>query len=230
MPLGPFIDYAFTPIRFVREVLDFEPDEPQARVLASCARRGILNCTRQWGKSTITAAKAVHRAATRGGSLIVVIGPSGRQSGEFIEKARRFVACTGIAVRGDGINRDSILLPNGSRLIGLPENERNTRGFSATSLLLVDEAARVESAAFEAMVPVLATSGGDMWLMSTPDGRSGFFYEIWARGDDNWLRISVPATECPRIPAEFLEEERGRKSEAVFRQEYLCEFADASGR
>jgi hypothetical protein len=38
----------------------FEPDEPQIRVLRSVAQRGILNCTRQWGKSTVTAAKALH--------------------------------------------------------------------------------------------------------------------------------------------------------------------------
>ena len=41
------------------------------------------------------------------------------------------------------------------------------------------------------------------------------------------MRVSVPATECPRIPKPFLEEERRRKGERVFRQEYLCEFVDA---
>jgi hypothetical protein len=32
--------------------------------------------------------------------------------------------------------------------------------------------------------------------------------------------------ECPRIPADFLEEERGTLPDFWFRQEYLCEFAD----
>ena len=40
------------------------------------AKRGILNCTRQWGKSTMAAAKAVHRAYTRPGSLVLVASPT----------------------------------------------------------------------------------------------------------------------------------------------------------
>ena len=37
-----------------------------------------------------------------------------------------------------------------------------------------------------------------------------------------------PATECPRISARFLGEER-LKGDAWFRQEYLCEFLDHEG-
>ena len=40
------------------------------------------------------------------------------------------------------------------------------------------------------------------------------------------MRVRVPATECPRIRAEFLEEERRADGRAWFRQEYLCEFVD----
>ena len=57
-PKGPVLDAA----EWVREKLGFAPDAAQARVLASEAKRGLLNCTRQWGKSTVTAAKAVHQA------------------------------------------------------------------------------------------------------------------------------------------------------------------------
>jgi len=39
-----------------------DPDPKQALVLTSASKRGMLNCARQWGKSTITAAKAVHEA------------------------------------------------------------------------------------------------------------------------------------------------------------------------
>jgi uncharacterized protein YodC (DUF2158 family) len=44
----------------VRRKLGFDPDPKQALVLTSASKRGMLNCARQWGKSTITAAKAVH--------------------------------------------------------------------------------------------------------------------------------------------------------------------------
>src|SRR5437868_7837973 len=96
------------PLRFVRERLGFEPDEKQQIVLDPGVRRGLLNCSRQWGKSTVTAAKAVHRAYSTPGSLVVVVSPSGRQSGEFLRKAAGFVRRLGIRARGDGDNEISL--------------------------------------------------------------------------------------------------------------------------
>src|SRR4051812_28721472 len=81
--------------------LGFAADPAQARVLRTASRRVILNCTRQWGKSTVTAAKAVHAAVTRPQSLTLVVSPSARQSGEFVRKAEGFVRRLGMRVRGD---------------------------------------------------------------------------------------------------------------------------------
>jgi hypothetical protein len=198
----------------------------QASVLGSQAKRGILNCSRQWGKSTVAAAKAVHRAFTRPGCLVLVASPGERQSAEFLRKASEMVQRAGVAPRGDGGNPISLLLPNRSRIVGLPGNEATVRGFSAVSLLLIDEAARVEDAMYKALRPMLAVGRGDLWLMSTPCGKRGFFYEVWEHGGPEWARVCVPATECPRIGKEFLEEERGALGPVWFRQEYLCEFVD----
>ena len=38
------------------------------------------------------------------------------------------------------------------------------------------------------------------------------------------MRVSVKATECERISAAFLEEERGEMTGDWFAQEYMCEF------
>ena len=126
-------------VEFARTRLGIEPDERQAEVLRSEAKRGILNCTRQWGKSTIVAAKAVHRAFTRPNSLVLVASPSYRQSGEFVLKAAEMVSMLDIEVRGDGNNDVSLLFPNGSRIVGLPGVEGRVRGFSRVSMLLIDE-------------------------------------------------------------------------------------------
>ena len=45
-------------------------------------------------------------------------------------------------------------------------------------------------------------------------------------GGDAWFRMSVPGTECPRIPKDFLEEERMAMGAAWFEQEYMCGFVD----
>ena len=214
--------------RFARRRLGFRPDERQAELLASRAQRVILNCTRQWGKTSVTAARAVFEAWSKKGSLTLVVSPSERQSGELVRKARRFAAMVEGKIRGDGQNRCSLLFGNGSRIVGVPSREDTIRGFSAVSLLLVDEASRVEDELYDAVKPMLAVSNGSLWLMSTPNGKRGFFWEEWSKGGPEWKRVCVPATECPRISKEFLERERARAwREEWFRQEYLCEFLDS---
>jgi hypothetical protein len=144
-----------------------------------------------------------------------------------VRKAEGFAQRLGIRPKGDGENEMSLELPNGSRIIGLPGNEATIRGFSAVSLLLVDEASRVSDELYVAIRPMLAVSHGALWLMSTPFGKRGFFWEAWNGGGTEWVRVRVPADECPRIPHDFLEEERKTMGERYFRQEYLCEFVDS---
>jgi len=105
------------------------------------------------------------------------------------------------------------------------------RGFSAVSLLLIDEASWVSDELYKSLRPMLAVSsfnahnggpsgrlcapGGELWLMSTPAGKQGFFYDEWSDGGAVWERVTGLATECPRIEAAFLEEERRSLGEAV---------------
>jgi hypothetical protein len=167
----------------------------------------------------------VHEAYCQPGSLTLVVSPSARQSGEFLARAADFVRALGLRPRGDGRNEISLQFSNGSRIVGLPGNEATVRGFSKVSLLLVDEAAQVSDTLYRTVRPMLAVGDGALWLMSTPFGKRGFFYEEWI-GDTNWDRVTVRATDCPRIPPEFLAEERRGLKALWYRQEYLCEFMD----
>jgi hypothetical protein len=72
---------------------------------------------------------------------------------------------------------------------------------------------------------MLAVSGGKLMMLSTPHGQRGVFFEAWDHGTE-WKRYRVPATECPRISLEFLEEERLTLGNWWYRQEYFCEFLD----
>jgi hypothetical protein len=230
----------------------------QSEILRSPAARLILCCTRQFGKSTITAIKALHHAWTRPNSLVLAAAPTARQSGEWLEKTRFFLSQLGVRSRSDGHNRLSLVLPNGSRLVGLPGVADNVRGFSKASLILIDEAAFVPDELYQALNPMLAVSRGRLWLISTPAAQAGFFYEEWSReavsrGDSSrkqplnaesssesgpspsaaeqpliaWRRFQVTAEQCPRIPTEFLAEQRILLGDPVFRREYMCEFVAA---
>jgi hypothetical protein len=69
-------------------------------------------------------------------------------------------------------------------------------------------------------------TGGRIIALSTPYGNRGWWYEEW-RSQRDWQRFEITADEVPRTTEEFLAEERSRKGEWWFRQEYYCEFLDA---
>ncbi len=211
------------PVAFARR-MGFEADEVQASILRSTAKQGILNCTRQWGKSTVAGAKAIWQMVSKPACLVVVASPSKKQSAEMVLKISEMVAKAGLRARRDGVFEVSILLPNGSRLVGLPGREATVRGLSRASLVLIDEASRVSDEMYRALRPMLILERGSVWLMSTPWAKRGFFYEAWAYGGEAWERYSVKATECPRISAEALEEERKQWTAEEFQREFMAEF------
>src|SRR5215208_5463740 len=211
-------------VAFAR-ALELDPDAWQRELLRSTSDRILLNCSRQSGKSTMTAVIALHRALYYPGSLILCLAPALRQSQELFGKVLGFYRDLGRPVSPQAERKLSLELENGSRIITLPASEKTIRGFSGTSLLVLDEAARVEDELFFAVRPMLAVSGGSLMMLSTPYGKRGIFYEEWI-GGHGWERYEVPASQCPRISGEFLEEERASLPPFIFRQEYECSFEE----
>jgi hypothetical protein len=209
--------------------LGVEPDSWQTSVLRSAASRVLLNCSRQSGKSTVAALVALHRAAYHPRSLVLVLAPALRQSQELFSKIAGFYSSLEAPVPPLAERRLSLELENGSRIVTLPGTEKTIRGFSGASLLIVDEAARVDDGLYYSVRPMLAVSGGALMMLSTPFGKRGVFFEEWT-GEGGWERYEVKATECPRIPSTFLEEEKRNMPAPWFRQEYMCEFVEASGQ
>lgn len=95
------------------------------------------------------------------------------------------------------------------------------------SLLVVDEAARVEDGLYQSIRPMLATSQGRLVLLSTPFGSRGFFWQEWVEGGGDWRRVKITADQCPRIPKDWLEKERAKIGDWWYSQEYLCQFVDS---
>jgi hypothetical protein len=205
-----------------------EPDEWQTRALHSTSNQLLFNCARQTGKSTVTAILAVHTAISKPGSLVLIVAPSLRQSAETFRKAMGVYR----ALAEPEPEAESVLrleLQNGSRIISLPGSENNVRGYSSVNLLIVDEAARVESDLIFAVRPMLSVSRGRLVALSTPAGSRGWFWEAWTKSSE-WDCYEVPASKCPRISAEFLAEEKRQLPAWVFEQEYECRFLDSESQ
>jgi hypothetical protein len=211
-------------VAFARE-LGLTCDPWQEELLRSTSDRILLNCSRQSGKSTMSAVITLHRALYHPDSLILCLAPALRQSQELFAKVLGFYRDLGRPVPAQVERKLSLELENGSRIVTLPGTEKTIRGFSGASLLLVDEAARVDDELYFAVRPMLAVSGGALMMLSTPYGQRGVFYEEWTQGH-GWQRFRVTAEECPRISPEFLEAERRSLPQRAYLQEYGCEFME----
>jgi hypothetical protein len=202
------------------------PDSWQADLLRSEAPQILLNCARQVGKSTTVGTLAAHTGIYCPGEPILLLSPTLRQSGLLFQRVKWALGKLGTDfAEPETDNALSVRLSNGSEIYSLPGNATTVRGFSGVRLVVVDEAAFINDGLMTAISPMLAVSGGRLVLLSSPYGKRGFFFKEWTEGGAAWERYKVKATDCPRIPAAFLEEER-RKLGVFYPQEYECEFLD----
>lgn len=203
-----------------------EPDDWQVRALRSEAPRLAMNVHRQGGKTGVAATLACWTALAEAGALVLVVSPSLRQSQEAFRRVLEVYRASGRLVPSEAETKLTLELTNASRIVALPGTERTVRGFAGVRLLVVDEAARVPDDLIAAVRPMLAVSHGRLVTLSTPWGRRGWWFTSWTEGGPGWARFEVPATHCPRISAEALEEERLSLGPLFFESEYLCRFVD----
>lgn len=245
------------PESYVRQVLG-EPYEWQKPALDPDLKRWMLLCARQSGKSTVAAARTLHKQKYKNRSLNIIISASQDQAEETMGKVTDFRVRDRDfpeLVKDSTYEKETV---DGSRIIALPGTERSVRGYSGPSLILFDEAARIADATYASATPMLTGNpDAELGLASTPFGRQGFFWRAW-ESEKNWTKILVKPPYrldsmdqlVPDVPEkrfreywaergvlafystrhtrEWLLEELDRMGPFWFRQEYLCEFLDAA--
>ena len=126
-------------------------------------------------------------------------------------------------LKAESLTRAELGSGNGSRVVSLPGSERTVRGFAGAHLIVLDEAARIEPELIAALSPMMATVDGSLIALSTPAGRQGWFAEVWHdESQQNWKRVLVPATACPRLSKEFLDSELKQLGGLAFSEAYGC--------
>jgi hypothetical protein len=205
------------------------PDPFQSRLLCSQSDRILLLCSRQLGKSTSVAFKALNTAYLVPDALVLLASKTERQSGELHQKVQRFHKRLGLVptVRDMALTLE---LANGSRIIALCGEGDNFRGFSDPTMCIIDEAAIVSDSVMTALLPMTIVSGGSLIALSTPQGKRGWFYEKWISDDMSWERINGKAIDSPRINKERLEQQRKDMGERKFAAEFNNEFVESEGQ
>jgi hypothetical protein len=204
-----------------------EPDTWQAQLIRERPRRSLLLCCRQAGKSTVTALIALWTAIFEAPALVLLVSPSQRQSAELF---RTVMLCLGHLEGAPALTMSSVLraeFANGSRILALPGTERTVRGYAKADLVVIDEAARVEDELLAAVRPMLATiRRRAAHRIEHTGGQARVVLRSMTRGDPAWHRVRVPASECPRITQDFLDEELKELGAQRFSEEYSLQFLD----
>ena len=242
-------------VAWVHDVQKIEPDDFQIQFLEARDMEIILLWARQTGKTDMAALKASHKARYEPGSLSLVVSATQRQAGILQRRANHAMlrAATTIkygdwkkvrevegweydpydpAGEGGRIVKQSVLsleLMNESQIISVPASPETVRGYSP-DLIIIDEAAWVRDAVYNAIRPMRAAKSVQLVSISSANATQGFFYEDWKNEDIDALKIKMTSDECPRTTEEFLKEERKRcVNEDIFLREYYCIFMNPQG-
>ncbi len=224
----PAPDPSMPPSVWVAAHLGFTPDPGQARFLDSLDKRLALVGSRQSGKSETAGAKAFYLGYHHPKTDYLLFGRVRRHATILIQRIRAFARRLGLRTHADPDFPGSLVLPNGSRFFPFPGIPENNRGPAAATVVIIDEAAFAHPDLFAAVTPMVATTHGSIWALSSPKGQTNLFYQICNTPDNGWTVVRAPAAECPRISPEFLAAERQLHGEALYAQEYECAFIAAA--
>lgn len=209
-------------------------------------------CTgRRVGKTQIMAIKAAERMRAKPNQSIIIASLTEDQAKLIILMILQYLEENypkEISKRAaDKPTQNRIKLKNGSTALARPVGTTGDalRGFNG-HVLILDEASRFNKLIMEAATPLLLTTGGEIWMASTPFGKQGFFWEMFNQSynlKDPEARfkvfyktsvdvitnrpISDSWSEKRREKAlKHLEKERKDKTEKEFGQEYLGLFLE----
>lgn len=217
-------------------------DKWQEEVLAT--KGNICLCSgRQVGKSTVIAKDAGDFATSNKGVSILVIAAVERQAQSLFQKIKWYIEDNYPSYICKGKDKPTLSkmnLNNGSIIRCLPTGTdgHGIRGFTIDRLY-ADEAAFIPEMVWEAITPMLLTTGGDIVLLSTPHGNSGYFHRAFY--DDTFTNFQISSEkviedreftntwkEFQREKAlEHLQREKDKMTALQYAQEYLGEFIDS---
>ena len=205
----------------------------------------LLLCTgRQLGKTTTMARKAAEFMLNNPNSQIIVASLTEDQAKLIIAMTLNYLEQNykpQIDKRKQRTTTRKVTLKNKSQILARPVGTTGDaiRGFTG-DVLIVDEASRMPPDMWAAAKPTLFTTGGQIWMCSTPFGKTGYFYECYLNERNKFKVIHVNSEdvaktrpiserwtkEAREAALEHLKEEKASMPAHQYAQEYLAMFLD----
>src|SRR3990167_3877954 len=214
-------------------------------------RGDFLLCTgRRVGKTQIMAIKAAERMVAEPKTQIVIASLTEDQAKLIIVMCLDYLERNYKKLVAKGKNKPTqskIVLTNGSTALARPVGTTGDglRGFQG-NILILDEVSRFNEFIMIAATPILLTTGGEIWMCSTPFGKTGYFWKKFNEAYNlktqdcrfkvfykttpeviEQRRISESWTEKQRAESiAFLAQEQRDMTAMQFGQEYLGLFME----
>src|SRR3990167_6171913 len=220
-----------------------ELDEWQKEIIADQSKYILLCKGRQIGGTSVFAEKAVQWMVEKR-KKILVGSITEEQAKLVIVMVKDILLNRYKELIGRGRNKptlDKIMLKNGGEIRSRPVGTMGDafRGFTA-DVNWFNEGSKWPELAFISIMPTLMTRGGEMWMDSTPFGKSGFFYQCFLNKNNLWkiyyktseeVLNARPINTCwteeiKKGALQFLEHQKKELTTAQYSQEYLGLFLD----
>ena len=188
----------------------------------------VLNLSRQTGKTYLIAQLALYSAINESHSAIGVTSLTYKQSKIIYNYISEFLKGTPL-LEYDNKSSLEIKLINGSKITFLTvQNPDNVRGNTFTHLFCDEFAFYADGVYDKVLQPTTIAKGRKTVLASTPRGTNKF-YDLFMLGlepDSNVKSFKYTWEANPNLDIEEIQNIKRSIPDAVFRQEYLCEFTD----
>ncbi len=205
----------------------------QRALVESNARFTWNNWSRQVGKSFTLGLRRVLRGLVRRRNQII-LSAGERQCREVIEKIKQHCSALQITCdakddtffQGLSVKQLEVQLPRGVRIIALPANPMTARGY--TGDVMLDEFAMHadDRAIWAALFPTLLRGDGELDIASTPHGKANLFYELSTNDAFEHSTVTVHDAIRQGLQADADSLRQSMNNDALYRQEFLCEFLD----
>src|SRR3990167_7894884 len=197
----------------------------------------VVDCCRQWGKTTLAVWEMIGLAYAKDDSIIKYYATTIDQARDIAWGMLKNFA-TGLILDANETRLELILQTQNKKTskikLGGYENIETERG-KQNDLLVPDEVAQMRNFNYvwEAILePTLLFRKGSALFISTPRGFN-HFHRMYEKGQDpyekDWKSWKFTSYENPFLDKEWLEKRRQSTTPEYFAQEYLAEFTRFTG-
>lgn len=142
----------------------------------------VIKSSRQKGKSFLICCLALVRALYKPNQTVIIVSPTNGQNARIFKQLRNAIIGTPI-LNSANAGALIITLHNKSEIVFKSAEQRDAlRGYTATTALIIDEAAFIQDDIWEIILPFKTKHRAEMFLFSTPLFKDGTFYRMYSDG------------------------------------------------